>query len=435
MQPLQAEQIRSYLADEKILVMEPSSSFSQIIISTLIELGAKSENIYPCKRFKEAFRALFAHKPRILLTEFFIEDRHGLSLIEIQSQFYDDSARIAALITHNSSDSAVAEAAEGHVDAYLLKPFSIGGLRDRLTTLILKKTNPTDYVKKIREGKALLILGEFQKALAQFKEAAALDEKPSLAHYYEGQVHLLQSEYPQAESEFNLGLSIKPRHYKCLLGLFDTKMQQKQFKQAYGIVSVLKENFPINQQRLSDFLVAAVYSENYKEIFEYQKHYQNIDGPSRELVKIFSAALMAAGKHYVVNHQEKEAVECFNLGVSVAGPETAYLDNLIRELIKIRAAEAASVFLKKIPAEQVGGIVYSQLSFLVSQFFLTKEDLILRGRKLVHDNMADVACFRLLVKNLVETSKKTLAEDVAVKAIQAYPELRTEIYQEIAKIP
>lgn len=435
MLPDPSEQIRNYLAGEKILVMEPSSSFSHFIVSTLVELGADPENIFPCKRFKDAFRTLFAQKPRILLTEFFIEDRHGLSLIDIQSQFYDDSARIAALITHNSSDTAVAEAAEGHVDAYLLKPFSIGGLRDRLTNLILKKTNPSEYVKKIRAGKSLLILGEFQKAIAQFKEAGSLDDKPALAHYYEGQAHLMQSKHPQAEIEFKIGLSIKPKHYKCLLGLFDANMQQKKFKQAYEVVRVLKESYPINQQRLSDFLTAAVYSENYREILEYNRHFIRIDGPSRELVKIFSAALMAAGKYFVLYHQEREAVECFALGVTVAGPEVAYLDTLIRELIKIRAAESASLFLKKIPAEEVGGPVHSQLAFLVSQFFLTKEDLIQRGRKLVQNNMADAACFRLLIRNLVETKKKTLAEDIAIKATQAYPELHKEIYEEINKIP
>jgi tetratricopeptide (TPR) repeat protein len=430
----QVEQIKMYLAHEKILVVEPSSSFSQIIASTLIELGAKSENIIVCKRFKDAFQALFAHKPRILLTEFFVDDRQGLSLVEIQSQFFDDSARIAALITHNSSDSAVAEAAEGHVDAYLLKPFSIGGLQERLVKLILKKTNPTDYEKKIRQGKALLVLGEFEKALAQFAEAAALSDKPSLACYYEGKTHLMQHEFVKAEDVFGEGLRIKPRHYKCLLGLFDATSQQKNFKKAYEIATALQDSYPVNQQRLSDFLVAAVYSENFKDVLGYFKYYQSIDVPSRELIKIFSAALFAAGKFYVGRQQEREAIECFTHGVIVVGPELVYLDNLIRELVKIRSGEAASQFLKKVPAEQVGGPVHSRLSFLISQFFVTKDDLIQRGRKLVQDGMADADSFRLLIKILVETNKKTLAEDIASKATQAYPDLRGEIYQEIAKL-
>ncbi|MFZ4405351.1 MAG: response regulator, partial [Pseudobdellovibrionaceae bacterium] len=145
--------VKAFLSNEKILLVEPNPIFKQTVVSCLEELGAQREFIFYAKKYNDAVQILKEHTPAVLLTEYYLESRFGLSLVNIQSENSGDKIRIAILVTHNSADSAAAQAAEEEVDDYILKPFSQGELKERLLQVIYKKSNPTEYVHRIREGK------------------------------------------------------------------------------------------------------------------------------------------------------------------------------------------------------------------------------------------------------------------------------------------
>ena len=123
------------------------------------------------------------------------------------------------------------------------------------------------------------------------------------------------------------------------------------------------------------------------------------------------------------------------MGVSVAGPDVAYIDSVIRELLKLGAARLALGFLSKFPRDQFGLKSYSQLGFLIDQYLLPRQEVIERGRKLVAQGYADSESYRCLVRILLEEDRKTLAEDVVTKAVRDFPDLRKELYDLIEGVP
>lgn len=427
------QRITDYIQKEKILIVEPSVAFQKVLATCFLELGASPENIIHSKRYGDAFNALFKYKPRILLSEFFIEDRQGLALIDIQSQFYDDSKKIAILATHNASDSAVAEAAEGHVDDYLLKPYPMERLKNRLASVVLKKITPTPYLKKINDGKTFLGQREFDKAAREFNEAASIHDSPALAFYYGGYTQFLQSQFDAALSAYRKSQSIQTMHYKSLMGEFDTLYELKKYRSAYEMVPVIRKFFPISSHRLGKIVITAIYAGHFKEMKELFDIYASLESPSAELIKIFSAAFMTTGKYYVKNNHASEARQSFERGLGILGADASYINRAARELLKIRAAEDARLLMQRFPSDQVGGKVYSQLKFLVDQYFDDTHEHIEKGRKLVAKGYADADCFRLLLHILVDMNKRLLAESIAEKAADSFPEMREEVYRLIAE--
>ena len=430
-----AELVREYLKEEKVLVVEPSATFSQTVISVLHDIGAPHESVFYAKRYEDAMQIIEKVKPKILLTEYFVGAKFGLALIDRQAEIYDDSTKLALLLTHNGSASAVAEAAEEHVDAYILKPFSMGELRERLTSVFFRKISPSEYVRRIREGKRLLKAKEFEKAAEEFSSAKYLDAKPALAHYYLGYTSYLQNKFLEAVSEFKKGLAFQPLHYKCLLGEFDSLFEQKKYKEAYQLVPTIKDNFPISPQRLGSIFISAVFSYNLQDVTTFYELFSRLDHRPPQLSRIFSAALLTAGKFFVKSNHLEKANECFAMGVSVAGPDVAYIDSVIRELLKLGAARLALGFLSKFPRDQFGLKSYSQLGFLIDQYLLPRQEVIERGRKLVAQGYADSESYRCLVRILLEEDRKTLAEDVVTKAVRDFPDLRKELYDLIEGVP
>lgn len=422
------EFVQKFLENEKIVIVDPSASFGQSISASLIELGAKADNIFYVKKYSDAVEKINVHMPRILFTEYYLGENIGFSLIPVQQKYFDDADKVAVVATHNASAASIAEAAEEYVDAYMLKPFSMGEFQARIIQLINSKLNPTDYAKRIRDGKILLKAKDFDKAAEEFEKAAKMDPKPSLAHYYLGHTKYLQNKFGEALREFKSGLNIQPLHYKCLLGEFDSLFEQKKYDEAYKLVPTIKKNFPISPKRLGNIFISAVFSHNYQDISSYYQLYQNLEYRPTELSKIFSMALLTAGKFNIKKNDIEHADECFNLGVTITGSDANYIGTIIRELLKLKDADRASFYLSKFPHGAIGGKEYSALSFLIDQYVLMPHDVIEKGKKLVSSGYADAECYRTIVKMLVNNGKIVMAEDIATKAVRDYPDLRTELY-------
>jgi len=423
--------IKYFLEQHLILIVDPSASFGQTLVGTLMEMGAPTQKVLYSKKYEDAQRIIQEYKPQILITEYFIGQKFGLSLIDQQAKAVGETAKVSILITHNSASSAIAEAAEEQVDDYILKPFSMGQMKERLSAVIKRKMNPTSYSLKIRSGKKLLRDKQFEKAELEFLEAKKLTDKPTLAHYYVGYSKYLQKSFTTALDEFRGGRKLQPLHFKCLIGEFDSNFEQKKYEDAFQLIPTIMENYPISPKRLGSIIIATVFSNHHDQIPKYFEIFKLLDHKPPELMKVFSAGLMTAGKYQVKMNNQEKAVACFEMGVSVIGADVSYLDQVIRELLKIGAAEQAAQFLSKFPSTEFGSASYLRLGFLIDRFLLPAHQVIEKGKKLVSLGYACSDSFLTLIDLALANNKIVLAEDIAAKAVLTHPDLRSKIYKKI----
>lgn len=415
------------------LVVDHSTSYTHGIASSLKSLGCAEENIYIAKKYEEARDIINAKKPDILITESSLNGRQGLELVGLMNA--QSANKISVIVSHSNSSAAIAEAAEELVDDYIVKPFQGGQLSDRLRSIIARKVNPSDYIKSIRSGKQLLIEGKTQEAEAQFHFAMSLEKKPTLAHYYLGYTKFIQNNYVPAVDEFRKGLDLQPLHFKCLTGNFDAFFEQKSYAAAYRLAPMILENYPIGPRRLGNLFISAVFAGHLEEIPKFYGRFLSLENVTPELRKVFSAALLAAGRFHINRDEVDKAAECFDMGIQVVGPDVEYIDKAIRALLntKEKGPQYAAKLLQRFPNGKIGGREHCALVFLTAVRSQYKPQAIELGRKLVVNGYADAECYEALVNLLVEDKKVTLAEDVVEKAVRQYPNLRKTLYDILEK--
>lgn len=422
-------EVSLFLNEQTALIVEPSRAFFQVIQSNLTQLGMRAEKIFYANTYSDAQKIITETKPKILITEYLIGKHFGLALVEKQDELYDPLLRISIMVTKESSDNAVAEAAEEQLDAYIVKPFSSADFNKKILEVIKRKMHPSEYLLKIREGKDALKINNIGSAIAIFTEAKILNDKPTLACYYLGSCYLLKKDFDLAREYFSAGRKFNPLHYKCLTGEFDCLMQESKYKDSYDLVTLIRKNYPVTSARLGKFFIAAVYTENFSDLADFYELFTNLDYRPRDLVKLVSLALLTAGRFFIRKKQIPEALNYFEMTATVTGRDIDYIEKIIDELIKAEQISEADKFLKYVRADDIGSAKQIQLNFKVCYYLLAPEVTIEMGRKIISENIATPDITKLTVKLAVKNGKIRLAESLIIKACETHPQIRKELYE------
>ena len=418
-----------YLAEVKCLIVEPSAPFLQNITACLVELGAKKQNIEYAVRFEDALIVAQKSLPKLVVMEYQIGEKFGLELVELIDKQVGEQNRIAVFATRVSSDSAVAEAAEEQVDAFILKPFSMNDFRIKIEEAIQRKAAPSPYHQKIRSGKSAIASREWDKAIQEFEAAKELSEKPSLAYYYSGLVTEKLKGIAIAIGEYKLGLNITPLHYKCLVGEFDALYNDKKFVEAYQLVQDIRANYPVSPQRFGKILVTAVYSKNLNDLPELYKIFQSFSNRPRELVKITTATLKLAAKVMLKENNKERAFQYYEMGSIASQLSWEYMSEAVRDLIKADAIAEAEEIYKKVARQYTLQEDYQIIGFYIKAKSGPLNETFETGKKLLSSlSRGEPDLYRILADLAIRTNRDLMAEDIVNRGVTEFPELRQELY-------
>lgn len=419
-----SEVFKKYLVGRKILVVDPSSSARSGIFKVFSELGAKPSQLVLSSSFQDAINEIDTHKPDIVISEYDLGKSCGLELMQNQRKHNPDAKKILfVLLTGNTSQSAVARAAEEDIDSYVLKPFTPEVLRKTILQAAILKLKPPPYYVAIDEGKDLLKENKIDEAEAKFKEAAALDPKPSLALYYLGQVKFLRKVIDQANGSYRKGLEFNKIHYKCLIGLYELLMDLKRHEEAYEVVKRVSQYFPANPKRLAEVLRLAIINGKYEDVEKYYSIFCNIDERSDELIRYICAALVVCGKYYLQTQNRSRALELFQkAGVTSAG-RTKILKEIIQNLVEYGISKEASEFLKRFPPETQSGADYQLLNFQILALTGSTAQIIAQGQDLMQKGFFNEKYFEIMISKSLEGKLGKAAENYAYQAVEKFPKL------------
>ena len=341
--------VKDYLSAAHILIVDQSPSIRIGLKKALTDMGANSQQIYLAGTITAAELILQENKPRIVLCDYQIDGTYGLDLIQKQREIYHQEKNLCLffLVTSNTSQSAVAQAAEEDVDAYILKPYTIDGLRSSIARAILSKIEPSDYFKLIEDGKVLLERNQFDEAISVFQMAVRQDDKPSLAHFYEGLTYFKKELLDNSQCSYESGLSSNKIHYKCLVGLFDLLLSMKKYEQAYEVVQRIIKYFPANPKRLASVLKLAIQTGHYSDIELFYAEYIKIEDRDEELIRAVCAALIVCGKHFLNMNQKENGLNLlFKASVS-AGGRHLLLKKIVEVLVQFSHITEARMVLRR----------------------------------------------------------------------------------------
>ena len=114
-----------WMEDHKVLIVDPSVTSRSTIGRTMTTLGLKATQLIMVNSYVEAEAAIEKQNPRMIIADYDLGKRCGLDLLQRQRQVsgVPVSETFFILVTGNTSQSAVAKAAEEDVDSFIIKPF------------------------------------------------------------------------------------------------------------------------------------------------------------------------------------------------------------------------------------------------------------------------------------------------------------------------
>lgn len=431
----QAKDFTAYLANRKILIADTNQSIRSALSKVLSDSGAKSSNIRLASNFVEATDALRDFSPEVLITDYHLENRCGLELIQFHRESLPAEAdRLFILVTGNSAESVVAEAAEEEVDSYILRPFTNNSIRFYLARACIGKLRPTGYRNQLNRGKQLLFDDKLEEALKVFGEAMTLDESPSLACYYQGLSYDKLGKVEHSEQSYKNGLIYNAIHYKCSVALFDFYANQGRAKDAYTVMKNLSQHFPISPQRLSKTIELAVRTQNFDDIEHYYAVFANLDERRNDVRKCVCAALIVAAMFRLRHSQNDIALELIQKATVTAAGSTPILREVVMMLVKFQQPSPAMSVLQRFPLD-----VRQQADYLCSDFAVLDisgnlEQVIVRGRKLLQEGVQDPLVHRIMIRREMEAGHAETAERLAIEAESIWPQ-ESAAFQKALQIP
>ncbi len=196
------------------------------------------------------------------------------------------------MITADATQDFVTNAAESEIDAYILKPITVGIIKNKIPKVVDKANNPTPMMQNLKSAAVLAEKGDFDKAikLAQLARKANPDSsRPfrEIGYYYLkkgdnkkaeqyllhaaemnridvvafnnlGELYLKQDDIDRAMVYFTRAIEISPRNFDRGINLGKILIQKKLFEKAIPIfnnVLKLSKNQLAHKKEIADFCI------------------------------------------------------------------------------------------------------------------------------------------------------------------------------------
>ncbi len=433
------DSVKKFLKDRKVLIVDSSSTVRSAIAHTIAGYGIPASQIATASDYMEAIETA-KNGPRvgILITDYIIGNRSG---VELASETFANEVNIfeyaTFILTSNGHQSNVAEAAEGLIDAYMLKPFSADSLKKYLILTIKKKLSPSEYLVALSNIRQMLTQKNYDTAIQTIQVTLEFSRPPQPVqlYVYEGQAYEGVCDLPKALVSYNTALTCKKDNYFALIGIYSVYVKSLNKGKAYETIAYLSGFFPLSPFRLCDVIRLAIETGNYDHVEKYYAMFLEIDERRDELVKTMAAALAVGGIHNFNQTRMDRGIDFFKKAIvtSKRDPKIifkAFLYSLAKDQV-----DAAKDFYGKFEAEHQAGVEYLSSQFLLNDIILkTPADIeknMSLGLKLIENKKAVIQIYRVLMKRCTEFKKEKFFSQVQEQAKKVWKQdqLSSPLYE------
>lgn len=403
--------VSDYFAGSKAAVVDGNSATRGAIARALGQLGVPNADLGRFESFSDAAEFITSQKPRVIFADYKVQNRYGLELAQLQRGLdIPDTEMLFILSASSATESAVAEAAEEDVDAFVLRPFTQESIQKILESAAQQKLNPTPYRKLISAARLKLRAESYAEAQVLLAEALKLHGKPSLALYYLAKLEEAQKRGNQAIAYFKKGLEHTPIHYRCLTGLFDFYEREKMPTEAFQIIQTMLQHFPISPQRLARAVSLAIYSKNVEAIDALYDKFLQLDEKTPELTKTLTSAMILRAKT-LMSKDMAAAIETFKKAIVSSARAERVVYAAIEACTQHGRLAEAQQFLKLFNPGDLEGECCQAAQFLVVAKTETNLNALNLGQKFLRDPIANKSVYVQLAELARAADKPDMAEE------------------------
>jgi len=290
------------------------------------------------------------------------------------------------LITAEVENHQVAQAGEVGVNGYVIKPFILKTLQDKIQNIIDARQNPPEYIKLLKQGEELIRRGQYGEALHLFKQVQEMKES-SRIHVQIGETFELLGEFDKAHASYTEAARQNGKFLKAYIKAADLHLKRGNEEEALELLLQATTISPGNADR----------------------H-------------------IAIGKIYLNKGNESKAHHAFSAAIRHESKRTT---EIAEELLRIGKAELAEQYFRQSLSKQVDVInTYNRLGIALRRQGKWKE-AIKEYEIAITIDPHDEGLYFNMAKSYLEGENRELAEKFFKKALQINPGL-TAAKEELA---
>jgi two-component system chemotaxis response regulator CheY len=209
----------SLFAPLSVLVVDDMPTIRRMLRQMLRFLGVGGD-IREAADGLEAWELLCQQPADLVVCDINMPRMNGLELLRLLRSTPRFETTPFLMVTGEVSEDIVAASAENEVDAYILKPFKVESLAQRLRTIIQHRHHPSPGEAAFLRAKKLLAARRPQEALLLLEQLVSPPHRlQAKVLNLMGECYLALGENAEAASCFNQTLEINPCHLKAYQNL------------------------------------------------------------------------------------------------------------------------------------------------------------------------------------------------------------------------
>jgi tetratricopeptide (TPR) repeat protein len=205
-------------------------------------------------------------------------------------------------VTAESRRPSVARVAEEGGDGYIIKPFIMATLEDRILKTLEKKVNPRPFRVYLKNFDIFLENKEFQNAENELKKASELDPESPLITYRLGQLAIAMGDKDKAIGFYKETIDLNPLFIKAYSALSEIYEYTGDIESAINYHELAQHISPENTKRLITL------SKLYSRIGETEKS-KEILRTAVSAEKDVSTSDLLLGEMFLAQNENQKAVE------------------------------------------------------------------------------------------------------------------------------
>ncbi len=423
--------ISTYLSSRKVLIITESSVARPALRRLCGTFGVKTPNIFVADTIESAKEKFQAKKPEIVFSDAQLGANTAYDLYDcLKEAFPSRLETLFFMLTDSNSSATATRAADEDVDALITIPFAVEALETAFLTALSAKMMPTNYVRLIEGGKALLGAKRFPEALKAFRFARKAEAAPVLACYFEGVAHRLAGDAAQATACFEEGLKFSPKHVRCLNALFDLHVATGNHVAAYAVGTTLSKETTIDAARIPQLIRLSLATGHHEDILMYFEAFSRLPQEKADatLANTIASALVICGKQYLKHLNSKKALEAFQKAEDVSQRKPGVMKEIIVSLFAVDLPEPARLVLARAPDDVKAAKEIALAEFKAIARTGDDATVVQLGTGLLEKNINEPDVYQhVITRSIALKRRRSIIEELVARACGACPD-RSEAF-------
>lgn len=418
--------IKKFMKTKKCLVVDKNKISRASLRKLMMVMEMSSENITCIESFKEAENFIKREKPNFIFTEYKLGDFCGADLIHVHKE--SNPNRLEAnffLVSEKNNPTIHQRVLEDQMDSYVAKPFTLDMLQKSLTSSILTKLNPSNYIKKVNEAISLVNLGKYDDAEKMFLDLEADPKCDYQVYYYLAMINKRRQDIDEAKEFYLKSLESKPDHYLSINGILDMYLMEKDYVNAFKMLMELKNHHFITPTRQGIFVKLSLMNQQYDQIVDLFEQIMKLDPQDRDIEgqKSMAAGLSICGRYYLTN-KPKEGEEILKKAAEFAGDNVDICRSILSALFEAKRPKLAQeIFQRLSDTNQLSKDDLTILELEVGFHTGNVGDILQKAMILKSKGMNNSKIYEIIIMcNVKLERKKEIIQDFIFEASRKYPQ-------------